>query len=340
MKRLNFLGTLLLTAALSPLALAQVKIVNGPNVEQTTDSSAVIAWTTDAQSSAVVHYGTDQNKLDQTAQASWGGNANNNAATHRVTLKNLKPNTTYYFAVESGQAKGTGTSAKSDVKTFATTAKGAAANTTASTSSDGVVHDHVKLQAGPVVQNVTDKSATLWWMTTDDTRSVVKYGKDKNNLDQTAQAQPGTSHKVAINNLEPDTSYYFQVMSHDNLVRGAGAFHTEPAQTAENANKLRIINGPVIEYLTADSAVIAWSTNARASSVVRYGSDPNNLNQTATAPWGQETHRVTIKNLKPGTAYSFLVESSQAENTGTMAKSNPSTFNTTAQGAQAMRNQQ
>ena len=39
---------------------------------------------------------------------------------HRVHLKNLKPNTKYFFQVDSGQGEGTGTDAKSSVAEFTT----------------------------------------------------------------------------------------------------------------------------------------------------------------------------------------------------------------------------
>jgi phosphodiesterase/alkaline phosphatase D-like protein len=106
------------------------------------------------------------------------------------------------------------------------------------------------------------------------------------------------------------------------------------------AKKIRITKGPIIEYLKDDSAIIAWSTTARSNSIVRYGTDANNLNQTAQAPWGQETHRVTVKNLKPNTTYYFVVESAQAENTGAMAKSEPAPFMTVEKGQQAMINKE
>src|SRR5215471_18199990 len=73
-----------------------MQITQGPKVENTSDKTAVIAWSTNVQGSTVVKFGTDQNNLSQTAQAPWGG------LTHRVTLRTLQPGTTYYFDVESG----------------------------------------------------------------------------------------------------------------------------------------------------------------------------------------------------------------------------------------------
>jgi hypothetical protein len=80
-----------------------VQITHGPNVN----------------SGTALHYGTDPTHMDQTAGMPWGG------FTHRVLIKNLKPNTTYYFKAESGQAQGTGTLAEAAQASFQTKPAGA-----------------------------------------------------------------------------------------------------------------------------------------------------------------------------------------------------------------------
>ena len=94
----------------------------------------------------------------------------------------------------------------------------------------------------------------------------------------------------------------------------SGSFRAPNAQHAQQA--FQITHGPVIEKLASNSVVVAWTTSAPASSVVMYGSDPNNLNQRAEAPWGQQTHRVTVNNLNPNTKYYFQVQTGQAQGTG------------------------
>lgn len=91
-----------------------VQITNGPVVENVTDTTAEIAWSTNVNSGTALSYGTDATHLDQAAGMPWGG------LTHRVFLKNLKPNTTYYFKAESGQGQGTGTQAETAQSTFQT----------------------------------------------------------------------------------------------------------------------------------------------------------------------------------------------------------------------------
>src|SRR6266404_5961133 len=84
---------------------------------------------------------------------------------------------------------------------------------------------------------------------------------------------------------------------------------------------VQITQGPRVESVSGDTAIVAWSTNANAGTQVRYGTDPNNLSQTAQAPWGGVTHRVTISNLQPNTTYYFQVDSGQGQGTGTEALS-------------------
>lgn len=102
---------------------AAEKIINGPVVEGTGPTWAVIAWTTNTGGSTVLRYGTDRDHLTQTAEAPYADNEKTKAQTHRVHVKDLKPNTTYYFRADSGQGEGTGTEAKSDVRSFRTKAK-------------------------------------------------------------------------------------------------------------------------------------------------------------------------------------------------------------------------
>lgn len=113
-----------------------------------------------------------------------------------------------------------------------------------------------------------------------------------------------------------------------------------PAQSAKS-KRLAIINGPVTESVRGNGAVIAWTTNTGGSSVVRYGTDSNNLTQTAQSPYADkedaayQTHRVTLKNLQPGTKYFYVADSGQGEDTGSEAKSPVSSFVTTGGDASA-----
>lgn len=101
-----------------------------------------------------------------------------------------------------------------------------------------------------------------------------------------------------------------------------------PGDPAPPANEVKITSGPVVESVTDTTAVIAWSTNVNAGTVLHYGTDPNRLDQSAGMPWGGLTHRVDLNDLKPDTKYYFKAESAQGQGTGTTAIAPPSSFRT------------
>jgi phosphodiesterase/alkaline phosphatase D-like protein len=340
---------LLLSAALfvwAAIAFAQnqVQITQGPKVEHVGSNTAVIAWSTNVSAGSVVKYGTDPNNLTQTAQVPWGG------ITHRVTVKNLEPNKTYYFQALSGQAQGTGTQAMSSVSQFQTTGQNASATTPATPSSapgGQPASGSAQVVAGPIPQHLTGTSATIWWETAQNAPVSVKYGTSPGTLNQTAQDTSGggrQSHKTEISGLQPDTTYYVALVDASGNQVATSQFKTYPANYAKD-KVVDITNGPVVEYISDREAVVAWSTTQKSSTMVKYGTDPNNLNQTAEAAWGaggaNSTHRVHLKNLQPNTKYWFEIQSGQAQGTNTMAQSPKYPFQTVANASAALRiNQQ
>ncbi len=310
-----------------------VQITQGPRVEATTADSATIAWSTNVSASTVLKYGTDPKNLSQTAEAPWGG------LTHRVTIHSLQPNTTYYFDVESGQAQGTGTGAISGVSQFKTQngPKGIAYHPGQAQPTPGA---SFALTAGPIPQQVTDHAAKLWWETNlPMSQNTVKFGTAPNALNQAAQSSSShdsVSHSANFGNLQPDTTYYYSIADANGKVYNTGSFKTEPANYAQS-KAVQITNGPVIEYLSNNQAILAWTTNVPSSSVVKYGTDPNALTQTAQASWTSGTHRVTINNLQPNTKYYFQVQSAQGQGTGTSAQTGVYPFQTVQNGQAALK---
>ncbi|HZQ24983.1 MAG TPA: fibronectin type III domain-containing protein [Terriglobales bacterium] len=199
---------------LSGRLIAQaVHITHGPVIETASSNSAVIAWSTNESSNSRVWYGTDKNNLTRLGEARYGGN------THRVELTNLKPGTTYYFEVESGQAKGGSEAESQGVLSFQTVAAGAPAvhNQKPVLAEKGLANEEngkVKITHGPVLEHVDAHSATVAWSTNLKGSTRVDYGTDPNNLTQLAEApwgQGGLTHRVTIRDLKPNTTYYFNV---------------------------------------------------------------------------------------------------------------------------------
>lgn len=322
----------------------ELKIIDGPNIESLTDTKAQIAWSTDVEASALVRYGNDQNKLDQTASEKWGGYKTQRSAVHRVSLEHLKPATTYYYQVESGEgwhkAKNV---AKSDVRSFTTKEKGATTNggsvavAKSQFANPGAnIIQPGNILAGPIAINLQPNSATIWWMSRDASGGQLRFGTESNKLNEGRAVPQGEVKKVVLDSLTPGATYQFQILDPTDKPIAGGSFKTEGKSGAQSPFK--ITSGPIFESVGKDTVVISWSTTARSSSIVRYGANPDQLDQTAQAPWGQERHRVTVRGLKPDTRYYFQVESAQAEGSGLSAKSSVAPFRTVAEGQTAMRN--
>lgn len=120
---INLAAVVLLSLTTWALVQAQEveRITDGPRVKQTTENSAEIAWSTTAAGSSVVHYGRRPRALTEVAEQPWGGTHEPNGDfNHTVWVKNLQPNTRYFFVVVTGQGRGTGTGAMSRVQEFRT----------------------------------------------------------------------------------------------------------------------------------------------------------------------------------------------------------------------------
>src|SRR5277367_760037 len=108
----------------TPEAL-EVRIIEGPKIELAKEKLTIISWTTDNPGGSpvhygVVHYGTDPNRLIETAKSPIRLNPDHPSTVFRVRLNNLKPQTTYYYMVDSMQASGQSDGVKSSLKNFTT----------------------------------------------------------------------------------------------------------------------------------------------------------------------------------------------------------------------------
>jgi len=83
---------------------------------------------------------------------------------------------------------------------------------------------------GPVAETVSDSSAFIGWSTksaANDTQ--VKYGTSRDHLTKTAygtDTTDGKNHHARLQNLEPNTTYYFQVTENGQDESGIGTFKT------------------------------------------------------------------------------------------------------------------
>jgi hypothetical protein len=100
-----------------------VRIAQGPMIESTRRNMTIVKWTSNNPGGTdehfgVVHYGTDPGHLDLTATSPVRLNQNHAATVFRVRVDGLKPQTTYYYSVDSTQGNGKSDGVKSAVNHF------------------------------------------------------------------------------------------------------------------------------------------------------------------------------------------------------------------------------
>jgi hypothetical protein len=177
--------------------------------------------------------------------------------------------------------------------------------------------------SGPTV-DAKERSATIRWETDDKAATIVKYGTDKNNLDKDARHSGGARHhNVTLAELKPGTKYYYEIRKMDGSVRGGGEFTTQGSQSAGSGSSnnssgsssnqgtrednVVITEGPSVQPGADGTAKIVWKTDDVAATDVKYGTDPNNLQQRAYKPGGSRDHQADLKNLQAGQTYYFQV---------------------------------
>jgi hypothetical protein len=115
--------------------------------------------------------------------------------------------------------------------------------------------------------------------------------------------------------------------------------YTQESPTTKKAESVRIIEGPKIERVDPDFAIITWTSNNPGGSpehygIVRYGTNPAKLNQAAKSPirlnpgHSYTVFRVRMDSLKPRTTYYYKVDSTGADGKGDMVKSAVKHFTT------------
>jgi Purple acid Phosphatase, N-terminal domain len=100
-----------------------VRILEQPALESVKDNEAIITWKSSnpggtEEHFGVVHYGTDPKHLTETAKSHIRLNPNHSYTVFRVLVSGLKPQTTYYYTVDSEQGNGTSDGVKSTVAHF------------------------------------------------------------------------------------------------------------------------------------------------------------------------------------------------------------------------------
>src|SRR5436305_3086809 len=170
----------------SPVA---VNVTQGPTIQYADDEFAVVSWTTDKPFASRIFYGKDARNLNQISE-----DGKSLSLRHQVDLRNLQPNSTYYFRIDTGQGPAAAASPDS-VNGFQTTSlganpvrnqqpfKGSLQNAQQSSGKASAANfGNISVTKSPTIQYLDDTTAVISWMTNVPASNTVYYGPDRGNL--------------------------------------------------------------------------------------------------------------------------------------------------------------
>jgi Purple acid Phosphatase, N-terminal domain len=278
-----------------------------PTVTARTHTSATINWATNEPSNSEIQYGETS-----TAWGSYDNNESDSAIVtlHSVTITGLTGSTLYYLRAGSTDTTGNGPVISNEFS-FTTDAS-------PDTAPPQIV-------SPPTVTIKTNETATIEWVTDEESNSVVQYGLDSSAWGAysttRSNASMVTNHSVTLTNLTGDTVYYFRTGSTD--VSGNGpttsnqvVFITEPDP---DFTAPQFTSPPTVTSTTDTSATIAWATDEPGNSQVQYGTVSSTWNNYAFNENDSEmvsSHTVVMTGLASDTLYYVRVGSTDAAENG------------------------
>ena len=158
-----------------------------------------------------------------------------------------------------------------------------------------------------VEESTSVSSATLKWNANASANSFVKFTNTKTGATKTVANSDirgaASKHSLGLSGLAAGTKYNYQLISMDEYSNKAvktGSFTTAKFKATS-----------VSVSTTVSSAIVTWKTNVSSDSFVGFGKKSISGDEAGNSS-ASKTHKVIIRNLKPGTKYKFRVKSRDA----------------------------
>lgn len=300
-------------------------ILSGEPKVEVTATEATIRWYTDVDSTSQVRLAPEPSYNSKAAQPYQQvvGDAATRAKEHVVKIYGLKPNTLYHYQLQS---KGVlGPVAFSRDFTFKTSIEG--------------------LEITNFFAQVVDRQTAVFkWVTNKDANSAVRLTPYHGNVIAVEESKTFKDnatvimHEMKVAELQEGVIYDVELSSTDNMGRIA-------SKKIEQFSTSKDDLPPVVSHIKTDSTifidksnkiqtVISWLTNEPATSRVYYqegvlGADAQLSESTDLSDSYTKEHVLVVTKFKPGTVYSFRVES--IDSGGNVSMSKTHTFMTAKQ---------
>ena len=262
---------------------------------------------------ALVSYGEVSTTTPHAPYTSTAGDAEL-TTTKDIKLTNLTPGASYHYTVSLFDAYGN--KAQSKEQTFTTTYISEVQDLSMLAKASDLQNkiEHIIESAlpslsppaisTPVVDAITQDSATVSWGTNIKAYTVLDYTDDVSyqkdhayNAELSDIQTASTTHSLSLKNLLPNTTYHMSVHSF--------IFPQVVSKTPDFTftTKAGPIAAQILDVKT-DSFRVLWATDAGASSAIDYTDLATRVTQTISNKVQSKQHDLTAPNLPPGHTYS------------------------------------
>lgn len=286
-----------------------------PRVEAEADR-AVISWLSDKEANSLVALAPDSDYNASRAEPylQITGDSENLTTEHRVQIFGLEPNTLYHYQLRSKAA--VGPMARSRDFTFRTSIE--------------------TLQiTNYYTQILNDTSAAFKWVTNFEADSAVKITPYRGNVLAVEEAKifkdNGNSviHEIFIEEFEPGVVYEIELASQDargNIARQAiPQFSTAKDDLPPEISYIKVDSTVFLDKEGKIQTIISWLTGEPATSRVHWqegvhGGEAELAEKTGLKAGYAKEHIMVFTKFRPGTVYSFRVESADSGGNASLSK--------------------
>jgi hypothetical protein len=293
MKKIIIISILSLIFTYFPMNSVNAEVnFSGIEIFEMLNGSAKLKWGTNLDTRAEIWYGLDENNLNRFMGYSlykrW----------HETVLTGLEREKTYYYKIKAIEESGETT--ETFIRIFSTD------------DMEDTVNPEFR-EGYPRFVQTTHTAVALKWKTNEDTKAIIRYGTDPDNLNKTKNYRKYVQwHDQFIYDLQPGEKYYFQVEAIDR--DGNSKIKLVHKSTYTNGTSDLIVSN--VEPLSMNSdligirqVIIKWKTNLISKGLVYYGTNPKKLNDRVYTPAGRLNHEATIGDLLSNKTYYFKIKS-------------------------------
>ncbi len=179
---------------------------------------------------------------------------------------------------------------------------------------------------------VGTRSAVISWVTNNASNSLVAYAPSRDYNAQRTQPytmaagspdESVTVHHVTLSNLEPNTSYHFQLRSQGKL--GPVAFSTDATLQTLSVNPS--IVDPRFVSIGEDSVVMRWETDVPTQTTLQTTDTATGQTQVLTDVALLKGHTMTVSDLL--SSHSYTLQITSTDESGNISQSSVIPFSTT-----------